>query len=103
MPLKLPFSKPLGELEGERQGNEGLLSFQGLWRNVNRLQRRSVLSKRPPPSLPVSSHSPGTLVCVCLSETDLSVENGPGTPSCVGIRSWGTWGGVTRLAYFHIH
>lgn len=101
MPLKLPYSKPLGE-RGEREGSEGLLSFQDPWRNVNRLQRGNVLFMCPP-SLPVSPHPPRTLVCVCLSETDLSVENGPGTPSCVGIRSWGTWGGVRLLAYFHIH
>lgn len=99
MPLKLPRSEPLGEPGGGREAGD--YSFHSPWRNENRLRRGNVLFICPP-SPP--SHSPLTLPeCLCLSETDLSVENGPGTPSCVGIRSWGTWGGVRLLAYFHIH
>lgn len=101
MPPKLPHSKPLRELGGEG-GKRGitLSKIPGEMRIGCRGEMSFLFVLLPlPPFLP----SPSPNACVCLSETELSVENGPGTPSCVGIRSWGTWGGVRLLAYFHIH
>ena len=98
MPLKLPCSKPLGELEEGREARDYSF-FPGSLEKCE----QAAEGKCPFHVSSLPDYPPRTPVCVCLSETDLSVENGPGTPSCVWIRSWGTWGGVTLLAYFHIH